>query len=100
MLLDIVRTGSASSRTAAYWAGQVDDKTCQLCMEEDNAPEPMWTCKALEKARREANVEIANVDPNRLPMSVKCGIAPALKANIEGPFWGGRKHRKTSMKSN
>ena len=30
--LDIVRTGWAWTRVAAYWPGQVDDKTCQLCL--------------------------------------------------------------------
>ena len=33
--LDIVRTGSTWTRTASYWAGQVDDKVCQLCLEDD-----------------------------------------------------------------
>ena len=36
--LDIVRSGSAWNKVAAYWSGQVEDKTCQLCLEgEENA---------------------------------------------------------------
>ena len=33
---------------------------------------------------------MANLDPKMLAMELKCGIAPAMKANIKGPFWGRR----------
>ena len=37
--LNIIRSGSAWSRTASYWAGKADDKNCTLCGHEEDSPD-------------------------------------------------------------
>ena len=87
MILDITRTGSTWSRTKAYWAGQLDDKLCTLCGEEDDSPDHFWCCKALESARKEADKVLAKLNPKAMPMSIKCGVAPAMVASTENAYW-------------
>ena len=87
-LLDITRTGSSWTRVAAYGAGQVEDKTCQNCFEAEEDANRFWACKALNTAREKAGKELAELDPNISPASVRQGIAPALSANCCGAFWG------------
>ena len=69
--LDIVRTGSTWTRTAAYWAGQVDDKVCQLCLEDEEDANHFWKCKSLKKARREADEELEEINPEIIPPSLR-----------------------------
>ena len=88
MIADITRTGAAWTRTAAYWAGQAEDKTCQLCGERDEHSWHFWSCSKLTDARREAGNEIAELDPEILPMPIRHGIAPAMKAKGTTTFWG------------
>ena len=88
MILDITRTGAAWTRTAAFWAGQADDKTCQLCGEEEEHSWHSWTCKALKEERNEADKDLANIDPEKLPMPIRHGIAPAMGAKGATTFWG------------
>ena len=54
----------------------------------DAKPDHAWTRKTLEEARNETDAEVAQFDPEILPMPIKCGIAPVLKANIDGAYWG------------
>ena len=42
----------------------------------------------LEEARREADKDLADLNPDILPHPVRQGIAPALSANSCGAFWG------------
>ena len=86
--LDVIRTGAAWNRTVAYWAGHVDDTLCTLCGEKEDSPDHLWICKALEKERKEADSEFAAMDPETLPMAIKCGIAQAMKASTKGNYWG------------
>ena len=46
-VLDIIRTGSRWTSTAAYWAGQQEDKVCSVCNDTDEGFDHLWTCKAL-----------------------------------------------------
>ena len=46
--------------------------------------------------RKAADTEIAGLDPEALPAALKQGIAPAMKADITGPFWGGKRSEKDS----
>ena len=87
-LLDITRTGSSWTRVAAYWAGQVDDKICQNCLEGEEDANHFWSCEALTAAREEADKDLAELNPDTLPAPIKQGIAPALSANFCGAFWG------------
>ena len=88
IILDITRTGVAWTRTAAYWAGQVDEKRCQLCDAEDERSWRFWTCSKLKAAREEVDRDIADLDPKKLPMPVRHGIAPAMAAKGTTTFWG------------
>ena len=88
MIADITRTGATWTRSAAYWAGQAEDKTCQLCGQHDEDSWHFWVCPALAKAREEADKELAELDPKILPMPVRHGIAPAMTAKGSTTFWG------------
>ena len=91
MVLDVVPAGSAWNRTAAFWSSQADDKKCKHCGEEEDKPDHIWTCKALQKGMEEADADLASLNPKALPMAINCGIAPTTKANIKGPFLGKRR---------
>ena len=39
--LNILRTGSAWTKTASSWAGKSDDKRCDLCGDEEDSPDHM-----------------------------------------------------------
>ena len=54
----------------------MDDKECALCGKEEDSPDHLWTCDALQKEREEADKDLAGLNPEALPMAVKCGIAP------------------------
>ena len=88
LILDVHQTGSAWNRTAAYWAGQCDDQNCQLCMEKEDF-DHIFTCKELECERARADPQLAMLDAKQFPPAIKCGIAPAMKADPICPFWGG-----------
>ena len=49
----------------------------------------IFICKALEAERVKADPQIAMIDAAQLHPSIKCGIAPAMKADPRKPFWGG-----------
>ena len=83
-----MRTGSAWNRVAAYWSGQVEDRICQLCLEGEENANHFWKCKSLEQVRKDADKDIAALDPDDLPNPIKQGIAPALGASSCGTFWG------------
>ena len=42
----------------------------------------------LKDAREKADKTIADIDPKKLPMPIRHGIAPALKAKGTTTFWG------------
>ena len=97
MLLSVVRTGSAWTRTAAYWAGQAESTECELCGQEEKS-DHIWTCPKLEGKRRELDVDLAELDPKMLPAPVRQGVAPAMKADPRAPFWGGNHHNHMNEK--
>ena len=88
LILNVHRTGSSWNRSAAYWAGQCNDQRCPLCMDNEEY-DHIFTCKALEAERVKADPQLAMIDSGQLHSSIKCGIAPALKADPRKPFWGG-----------
>lgn len=49
----------------------------------------MWTFENLKQAREEADKDMAKIDPERLPVAVKIGIPPVLKADPRRLVWGG-----------
>jgi hypothetical protein len=87
MILNMERTCSTWNKTAAYHAGQSETKACELCGKDEKAAH-FWTCASLEGIRKEADPEIANLDPEALPAALKQGIAPAMTADITKTFWG------------
>ena len=78
----------------------MDDEICTLCGHEEDNPDHLWTCHALKEEREEADKELAEIDPRALPMSVKCGIAPAMRASTNASFWGkhGQQHMSQKKK--
>ena len=47
-----------------------------------------------------ADPDLANVNPDLIPMPIKHGIAPALAAEPRGPFWMGREGTHTCSETN
>jgi len=78
--VNMARTGSAWDRNTAFWAGQAEEQECIICGEKENG-DHVWTCKELEEERKEVDEDIAKLDPEKLPASVKQGVAPAMIAN-------------------
>ena len=48
----------------------------------------MWKC-----IERTHDIELAAINPDKLPPAIKIGVAPAMSANPSGPFWGGEEHQ-------
>lgn len=86
--LIVHRTGSTWNRAGAFCAGQCDDQQCTLCGEKE-AYDHILACKALQPDREKADNLIATIDATQLHVSIKCGIAPAMKVDPRKPFWGG-----------
>ena len=89
MLLNMERTCSTWNKTAAYHAGQSETKACELCGKDERAGH-LWTCshEGMKKVRKNADEEIASLDPEALPAALKQGIAPAMTADITKTYWG------------
>lgn len=85
--VNIVRIGVAWTRAAAYWAGQAEDKICQLCNEVDEASDHVCKCSALKARQKEMDKELAEIDPDLLPAPIKHGIAPAMSLGPKEAFW-------------
>jgi len=64
----------------------------ELCGEGDEHSWHFWTCSKLKEALEKANEILARIDPTKLPMPIRHGIAPALKAKGTTTYWG-RKNR-------
>ena len=47
-----------------------------------------WECESLEALRKEADPAIAAIPRHLLPMSIRSGIAPAMKLGGCATFWG------------
>ena len=92
------RTASMWNRTAAYKAEQAESKACQLCGE-DEAAGRIWICKALEDTRKEADEEIASIEPKGLPAAVKQRIARAMNMDIRTAFWGSEVNKEDSKEA-
>ena len=57
-------------------------------MQEEDSPDHMWKREALTQDREDASMEIRSLDPRALSMAIKCGTAPAMKANMCATFCG------------
>ena len=88
IILDLTRTGAMWTRTAAYWAGQVDDRMCQLCHQADETSDHFWKCKALKDARKEVDEDLAKFNADAILALVRHGVAPAMAADTTKTFWG------------
>ena len=53
----------------------------------------------MEDIRKDAEQEIAGRDPDAPPAALKQGIAPAIKAAITKPFWGGEASSKDNAEA-
>ena len=65
------------------------DNTCSYCREaESTADHIKWVCKEFKEVRTSIDAELARVPPDFLNYNVRCGIAPAMKADGKTTFWG------------
>ena len=87
LILNLTRTGSNWTKTAAYKAGQADNDECSLCGKREGS-DHMWVCEALQKEREEADKELAALDPQHLHPAIRHGIAPAMSAKLKASYWG------------
>ena len=90
MQLDVVKTAAKWTAEAAYWAGKKTNQTCQLCNCERETTDHFWRCTALAEVRKEADPGLAAIDPERIHVAMKIGVAPALDVDPMTPFWGRR----------
>ena len=71
--LDITRTGATSTRAAAFWPAQAEEKTCQISKEGQEKADHLWFCKALHGKRKEIDNHLAEPNPNDLPNPIRHG---------------------------
>ena len=88
MILNLTRTGSTWTKVAAYKAGQVEDENCILCGKREKS-DHMWECEELKEERRDADKDLAELDPEKLHPAIRHGIAPAMAAKLNATYWGG-----------
>ena len=87
MILNLTRTGSNWTRTAARRAGQAESDKCILCGRKEDSGH-MWHCEALRTEREEADHALPSLDPHQLHPAIRHGVAPAMSARLNGSFWG------------
>ena len=85
--LNIVRTGSSWTAEKAYWAGQSENKSCMLCGHPNETSDHFGECSALKQARQLADKQIAMLNQEKLPKSIRHGVAPAMAANMHQNYW-------------
>ena len=95
MITNIAESGSTWTKIAPMKAGQSRNDRCDLCGETEKA-DHVWTCKALDKHRKQIDVGIARLKPGKLLAAVKQAVAPAMVADITKPFWGGEEMQEES----
>ena len=67
-LLDVVRTGGAWQKVAAFWSGHKDEFLCDLCGgAKETAAHTIWTCCALKEEREQADKLLAQCDGETSP---------------------------------
>ena len=62
MLLNIHKTGSSWTKTAAYHIGKVDE-TCTLCGTDKEMDEHIWFCSKLIGDRKDVDPDLVDMDP-------------------------------------
>ncbi len=87
MILNVERSGSTWTKTAAYEAGQTETDLCDICGKKAG-PGHIWLCEALKEDRDNADKELAALDPKHLHSSCRHGIAPVMSARLKGSYWG------------
>ena len=84
-----IQNASGWGKTQLEQIGAAENSHCDLCGQElQNTGHSIWNCCKLEKARIEADPELAQIDPEDLHSDIKRGIAPAMGTQPESTFWG------------
>ena len=65
------------------------DKTCNYCKEDEaTADHIKWKCKFFQPKRIELDKQLAEVPLQYLPLSIRSGIAPAMRTDGQCTYWG------------
>ena len=65
------------------------DAECNYCKEVPSTSlHVKWTCSYFESTRREVDAELAALPRKYFLECVRCGIAPAMKAQGNLAYWG------------
>ena len=65
------------------------DKTCNYCREADSTADHIkWVCKEFKTVRGNIDADLARLPLEYLNYNIRCGIAPAMKADGESTYWG------------
>ena len=84
-----IQNASGWGKAQLEQIGAAENSHCDLCGQElQNTGHSIWNCCKLEKARIEADPELAQIDPEDLHSDIKRGIAPAMGTQPESTFWG------------
>lgn len=87
--LQSVQTHGGWGKTKLANIGVVQSNNCDLCGASfHDVDHSIWTCKALQKDRIEADPELAAIDPDLLHPAIRRGIAPAMGIKPEATYWG------------
>lgn len=100
MTLNIMRKGSAWTRAATFWTGKMDDRLCQLCLEEEETADHVWRCRCLKEKAKEPGKELAEVDPSSLTNSMRIGVASAMAGDTRLTYWGAKPDENCSNETN
>ena len=62
---------------------------CSYCKEADSTADHIkWVCKEFKIVRESIDVELARLPLEFLNYNIRCGIAPAMKADVKNTYWG------------
>ena len=88
----MVATSLIGGNQARYEISKYNEdvgKTCNYCREaESTADHIKWVCKEFKTVRESIDADLARVPLEFLNYNVRCGIAPATKADGKTTYWG------------
>ena len=92
-ILRYMQSGSNWCKALTAKTGRTDcctqEENCDICKTHKEDTDHIWFCPVLKSKAREIDVDLAEIDPECIPPSLRKGIAPAMGADPTGPFWGG-----------
>ena len=87
MILGVMRTGSAWTKTVVYLTGRSDDERCAELRKKETI---IFVLRRFERREKQVDAMIAVIPPVFSPIAVWHGIAFAMHADVGAPCWGSR----------